>query len=233
MLANLNCKSTLTWTFGGFMFYMNQKKKLNSVVDHQPSPFLFSAKPLFKKLLLFLNTVCFNASTSKTAAPQQAWPRYYIIFTYFKRICVSRMFLNLTLCQRPLGIRPSSHFLLETWPTCSGTTHQAVSLQGLNHSTVSVLVQDQPVLQVLHEVQIFEGGPGLLPLLLGRSPLIRGALQVILKVHADNTGKDVVHDHYPNVLPPGLDAVEAEELGQQSARVLIQVLEMRNRRKAS
>lgn len=130
-------------------------------------------------------------------------------------------------------IRPHSHLLLQTWPTFSTQTHQAVSLQGLNHGAVSVLVQDQPVLQVLHKVQIFEGGPGLLPLLLGRSPLIRGALQVILEVHADHAGKYVVHDHHPDVLPPGLDAVEAEKLGQQSARVLIQVLEMRGRRKAS
>lgn len=44
-------------------------------------------------------------------------------------------------------------------------------------------------------------------------------------MHADYAGKDVVHDHHADVLPSRLDTVEAEKLGQQSARVLIQVLE--------
>lgn len=77
----------------------------------------------------------------------------------------------------------------------------------------------------MHEVQIFEGGPGLLSFLLGCSPLVGGALQVVFEVHADYAGKDVVHDHHTDVLPSRLDTVEAEKLGQQSARVLIQVLE--------
>lgn len=79
----------------------------------------------------------------------------------------------------------------------------------------------------MHEVQVFEGGPGLLTLLLGRSPLVSGPLQVVFEVHANHAGQDIVHNHHTDVLPARLDTVEAEKLGQQSARVLIQVLRMR------
>lgn len=104
-------------------------------------------------------------------------------------------------------------------------SHQTVSLQSFNHGVVRVLVQHQSVLHVLHEVQVFECGLGLLPLLLGRSPLVGGALQVVFEVHADHAGQHVVHDNHADVLPARLDAVEAEKLGQQRTRVLIQVLE--------
>lgn len=80
-------------------------------------------------------------------------------------------------------------------------SHQAVSLQGLDQRVVHVLVQHQSILQVLHEVQVFESWPGLLSFLLGCSPLIGGALQVIFEVHANYTGQYVVHHHDADVLP--------------------------------
>lgn len=207
---------------------MNQKQKFNSVVDRHhlfTSDLSFCSQlTCFQWAAAVFNAVSLSGSISEIVAPLQAAQRCYIIFSHFC-ICANRKFEN--------GLKEwlYLHFLLPTWSSFLTQTHQTVSLQGLHHRTVSVLVQDQPVLQVLHKVQVFEGGPGLFPLLLGRSPLIRGALQVILEVHADDTGKDVVHDHHPDVLPPGLDAVEAEKLGQQSARVLIQVLEMRKKEK--
>lgn len=103
--------------------------------------------------------------------------------------------------------------------------HQTVSLQGFDQSAVRVLVQAEAFGDVIQEVQVFKGWLGFLALLFGSSPLVRGPLQVKLEVHAHRARQDVVHHHHPDVFAPALDAVEAEELGQQRAGILVQVLE--------
>lgn len=99
--------------------------------------------------------------------------------------------------------------------------HQTVSLESLHQGVVSVRVQHEAVSEVLHEVQVLEGGPGLLSLLFGGPPLVRGALEVILEVHAHHPRQDVVHDTHTDVLAARLHAVQAIELGKQCARVLV------------
>lgn len=74
------------------------------------------------------------------------------------------------------------------------------------------------------EVQVFVGGTGLLSLLPGRPPLVGGSLQVVFVVHFDAARQHVVHHHQSDVDASGLDAVQAVELGQQRARILVQVL---------
>lgn len=106
----------------------------------------------------------------------------------------------------------------------SAPPHQAVPLQGLNQGAIGVSVQHQPVLQILQEVQVLEGRPGLLPLLLGGPALVRGALQVVLEVHADGAGQHVVHHHHANVLPARLHTVQPKEFGQKGPGVLVQIL---------
>lgn len=109
-------------------------------------------------------------------------------------------------------------------------THQTVSLQRFHQGVVRVHVQQESVWNVLHEVQVLESGSGLLTFFLGRSALAGGALQVELQVHAEDAGQDVIHHHDPDVLPAGLNAVQTEELGQQGARILVQVLRERKHR---
>lgn len=74
------------------------------------------------------------------------------------------------------------------------------------------------------EVQVFERGTGLLPLLPGSPSLVGGSLQVIFVVHFDAARQHVVHHHQSDVDASGLDAVQSVELGQQRAWVLVQVL---------
>lgn len=103
-------------------------------------------------------------------------------------------------------------------------SHQTVSLQGFDQGTVRVLVKSKAFRNVTQKVQVFESGLGFLPLLLGCSPLVRGALQVELEVHSHRTRQNVIHHHHPDVLASTLDTVEAEKLWQQSSGVLVQVL---------
>ena len=102
--------------------------------------------------------------------------------------------------------------------------HQTVSLQSFDQSAVCVLVQREAFRDVTHKVQVFESGFGLFSFLLGCPPLVRGALQVELEVHAYRARQNIVHHHDSDVLPPTLDTVEAKKLWQQSPRVLVQVL---------
>lgn len=107
----------------------------------------------------------------------------------------------------------------------SSLPHQTVSLQSFDEGAVRVLVQREAIGNVAQEVQVLKSGSGLLPLLFGRSPLIRGALQVKLEVHAYSSWQNVVHHNNPDILAPALDAVEAKELWQQRPGILVQVLE--------
>lgn len=74
------------------------------------------------------------------------------------------------------------------------------------------------------EVQVFVSRTSLVPLFPGRSSLVGGSLQVVLVMHFDRARQHVVHHHQSNVNPSGLDAVQAVELGQQGAWILVQVL---------
>lgn len=94
-------------------------------------------------------------------------------------------------------------------------------MQSFDQSVEGILVQSEAFGNVRQKIQVFESGLGLISFLLGGSPLVRGALQVELQVHADGARQNVVHRHDSDVLASALDAVEAEELGQQSAGVLI------------
>ena len=81
----------------------------------------------------------------------------------------------------------------------------------------------------LLEVQVLEGGRGLLPLLAVGAALVRGALQVVLVVHPERAREHVVHDHHADVHPAAVDVVQAVELGQQRPGVLVQVLQRSGR----
>lgn len=102
--------------------------------------------------------------------------------------------------------------------------HQTVSLQSFDQSAVCVLVQCETFRDVTQKVQVFESGFGLFSFLLGCPPLVRGALQVELEVHAYGARQNIVHHHDSDVLSPTLDTVEAKKLWQQSPGVLVQVL---------
>ena len=104
-------------------------------------------------------------------------------------------------------------------------SHQTVSLQSFDQRAVRVLVQSEAFRNVAQEVQVFKSGLGLLSFLLGRSPLVRGALQIELEVHAYRAWQNIVHHNNSDVLAATLDAVEAEKFWQQSPGVLVQVLE--------
>ena len=106
-------------------------------------------------------------------------------------------------------------------------THQAVPLYSLAQGIVVVRFQQQPVRQVLDEVQVFVNGNGLFSLLGGSPSLIGGALQVVFEVHGDDARQKVVHHDDTDVLSPGLDAIEPVELGKEGAFVLVYVLEGR------
>lgn len=99
--------------------------------------------------------------------------------------------------------------------------YQAVSLQSLDQSIVCVRVKQESIADLLHEVQIFKSGLGFLTFLFGCPAFVRGTFEVKLEVHAEHARQNVVHHHNPNVLPTGLHAVQAKELGQQSARILV------------
>lgn len=104
-------------------------------------------------------------------------------------------------------------------------------MQGFDQGTVRVLVKSKAFRNVTQKIQVFKSGLGLLPLFLGRSPLVRGALQVELEVHSHRTWQNVVHHHHPDILASTLDTVEAEKLWQQGSGVLVQVLEKEVNRK--
>lgn len=60
---------------------------------------------------------------------------------------------------------------------------------------------------------------------MGRPALVGGALEVVLEVHPHGAGQQVVHHHDPDVLPPGLHAVQPVKFGKEGPGVLVQVLE--------
>jgi len=101
--------------------------------------------------------------------------------------------------------------------------YPAIPLQGLHEVVVGLRIEVQTLQHVL-EVQVLVGGVGLLALLPRGPPLVGGALQVVHVVHPDGARQHVVHHHQPDVDAARLDAVQAVELGQQRARVLVQVL---------
>lgn len=72
----------------------------------------------------------------------------------------------------------------------------------------------------LHEVEVLERWQCFVAFGGRRLPLEGGALQVELLVDLDPRREQVVHDDQPDVLGVAVVAVEAEELGQQGARVL-------------
>lgn len=83
-------------------------------------------------------------------------------------------------------IKYNAHLLLQNtvYPSPSSVSHQTVSLQSFDQSTVCVLVHSEAFRNVTQKVQVFKSGFGLLSFLLGCSPLVCGALQVKLEVHA-------------------------------------------------
>lgn len=74
------------------------------------------------------------------------------------------------------------------------------------------------------EIQVLVRGTGLVPLFPGCPSLVGGPLQVIFVVHFDAARQHVVHHHQADVDASRLDAVQPVELGQQRARILVQVL---------
>lgn len=80
-----------------------------------------------------------------------------------------------------------------------GKSYSTVPLYGLNESVIFILLQQDSLGVVVHEVQVLEGGAGLGPLGLGRLPLVRASLQVILLVKFDRRWKKIVHDYESNV----------------------------------
>lgn len=85
-------------------------------------------------------------------------------------------------------------------------------MDGLAQSDVLVPLQQEPLLHVLHEVQVLERGNGLFPLFGGRSAFVGGALQVVFAVHADGVRQQIVHDDDADVFASCLDAVQPVEL---------------------
>lgn len=88
------------------------------------------------------------------------------------------LMLSLSLC---LVVDPKQQTVVHDLKTLQ---HQTVSLQGFDQSAVCVLVQSEALGNITQKVQVFKSGFGLLPLLLGCSPLVSGAFQVKLEVHA-------------------------------------------------
>lgn len=117
-----------------------------------------------------------------------------------------------------------SNEIRKDWPEERQGTYPTVSLEGLHQVVVGLRVEVKPFLVHVLEIQVLVGGTGLLPLFPGCPPLVGGALQVILVVHFDAARQHVVHHHQSDVDASRLDAVESVELGQQRARILIQVL---------
>lgn len=74
------------------------------------------------------------------------------------------------------------------------------------------------------KVQIFVCRTSLLPFFPGCPSLIGGSLQVVFVVHFDRAWQDIVHYDQSNIDATRLDAVQAVELGQQRAWILIKVL---------
>lgn len=57
-----------------------------------------------------------------------------------------------------------------------GKSYSTVPLYGLNEGVVFILLQQDSLGVVVHEVQVLEGGAGLGPLGLGCLPLVRASL---------------------------------------------------------
>lgn len=106
----------------------------------------------------------------------------------------------------------------------AATTYPTISLQGLHEVVIRLGVKVKPFFVHVLEVQVFVSRTSLVPLFPGRSSLVGGSLQVVLVMHFDRARQHVVHHHQSNVNPSGLDAVQAVELGQQGAWILVQVL---------
>lgn len=85
-----------------------------------------------------------------------------------------------------------------------GRSYSTVPLYGLDEGIVFILLQQDSLGVVVHEVQVLEGGAGLWPLRLGRLPLVRASLQVVLLVKFDRRWKKIVHDYESNVFTPTL-----------------------------
>lgn len=80
-----------------------------------------------------------------------------------------------------------------------GKSYSTVPLYGLDEGIVFILLQQDSLRVVVHEVQVLEGGAGLGPLSLGRLPLVRASLQVVLLMKFDRRWKKIVHDYESNV----------------------------------
>lgn len=85
-----------------------------------------------------------------------------------------------------------------------GRSYSTVPLYGLDEGIVFILLQQDSLGVVVHEVQVLECGAGLGPLRLGRLPLVRASLQVVLLVKFDRRWKKIVHDYESNVFAPTL-----------------------------
>lgn len=73
-------------------------------------------------------------------------------------------------------------------------------------------------------------GDGLLSLLRGSPSLIGGAFQVILEVHGDDSGQEIVHHNNTDILTACLNAIQSIKLRQQGALVLVYILKGRGNR---
>lgn len=111
----------------------------------------------------------------------------------------------------------------------SRKTYPTVSLEGLHQVVVGLRVEVKPFVVHVLEVQVLVGGTGLVSLFPGCPPLVGGPLQVIFVVHFDAAWQYVVHHHQSDVDASRLDAVQPVELGQQRARILVQVLPSQRR----
>lgn len=109
-------------------------------------------------------------------------------------------------------------------------THQAVPLYSLAQSIVVFCFQQQAIRHVLDEVQVFVSGDSLLSLLRGSPSLIGGAFQVILEVHGDDSGQEIVHHNNTDILTACLNAIQSIKLRQQGALVLVYILKGRGNR---
>lgn len=73
-------------------------------------------------------------------------------------------------------------------------------------------------------------GDSLLSLLRGNPSLIGGAFQVILEVHGDDSGQEIVHHNNTDILTACLNAIQSIKLRQQGALVLVYILKGRGNR---
>lgn len=90
--------------------------------------------------------------------------------------------------------------------------YKTISVDGLTDSVVLIQLQQQPLWNILHEIQILVGGNSLGSLLSWGAALVCWAFQVEFEVHPHRAWKQIVHDYDADVLTRSLNTVQSVKL---------------------